>query len=302
MRDRSVQAVAAQVEAMGCATFEVGIYDAAAEKMVTKTWDKETVLKSVPFLKYQNMQGKHIYIRPAGAHNLTMVDDLSATKVEQMRKDGFEPAAVIETSPNNFQAWVKHQKTLPTDVSTRASRELAKTYGGDPGSADWRHYGRLAGFTNCKPKYQQANGLYPFVLLKDANGLQYGKAADFIASVEVQHEAEKKADQDRRAHFAALPPSAASARASKTINDFRNDPRYSGDYHRADLGYATYAVARGVTEQEVVAAIMTRDLSHKGSVARQTEYAERTAKKALEITAGQPAQQIQPGRASGRGA
>ena len=299
MRDRTAQAVAQQVEAMGCQTFEVGIFDANAEKMLTKTWDREAVLKSVPYLKYQNMQGKHIYIRPAGAHNLTMVDDLSAAKVEQMKKDGFAPAAVVETSPNNYQAWVKHHATLPTELSTRASRELASTYGGDPGSADWRHYGRLAGFTNCKKKYQQANGLYPFVLLKEASGQGYDQASTFITAVELKLSAEKKAEQERRAHFAALPPS-ASPRASKTIADFRNDSRYGGDYHRADLGYATYALSRNVSENEVVAAILSRDLSHKGSIARQTEYAERTVKKALENTQGQP--HPQPGRSSGRGA
>lgn len=302
MRDRTAQAVAAQTEAMACRTFEVGIFDANAEKMITKTWDRETILKSVPFLKYQNMQGRHIYIRPAGAHHLTMVDDLSAAKVEQMRKDGFTPAVVVETSPNNFQAWVKHHSTLQPELSTRVSRELAKTYGGDPSSADWRHYGRLAGFTNCKSKYQQPSGHYPFVLLTEASGQQYGKAAEFTESVKLGLEAEKKLELERRAHFAAL-PATGSARATKTITDFRNDARYGGDYHRSDLGYATYAVSRGVAEHEVVAAILTRDLSHKGSATRQTEYAERTVKKALEITQNQPGPQPTPGRASGgRGA
>ena len=285
MKDRTSQAVAAQVAAMGCEQFEVGVYDSAKEKMLTKVWDKDTLLRSVSYLKYQNMQGNHIYIRPAGAHHLTLIDDLTAANVERLRKDGFAPAALVETSPNNFQAWLKHDRTLPTDVSTRASRELASRYGGDPGSADWRHYGRLAGFTNCKPKYKQPSGFYPFVMLREASGQEYGKTATLLADVTAKQEAEQKADQERRSQFSALAPS-AGARASKTVNDFRNDPRYSGDYHRAELGYATYAVARGIGEQEIVAAILTRDLSHKGSTARQVEYAERTVKKAQEIAHG----------------
>jgi len=57
---------------------------------------------------------------------------------------------VIETSPSNFQAWLCHGQILPKQVSTIAARLLASRFGGDPASADWRHYGRLAGFTNRK--------------------------------------------------------------------------------------------------------------------------------------------------------
>lgn len=287
MKDRTAQAVAAQVDAMGCATFEVGVFNAENGKMLTKVWDRETVLKSVGYLKYQNMQGNHIYIRPSGAHNLTLVDDLSADKIEQMKKAGHSPALVVETSPNNFQVWLKHHETLPTHLSTKVSKQIASLYGGDPGSADWRHYGRLAGFTNCKKKYQQQNGLYPFVVLREASGKQYDNAPAFVRQVQARHEAEQQAEKERRAQFANIP---LPNKASKSINDFRNDPRYAGDYHRAELGYATYAVSRGISEREVVAAIMTRDLSHKGGVERQTEYAERTVKKAIEIAQNQPVQ------------
>ncbi|MDO5693503.1 MAG: RepB family DNA primase [Pseudomonadota bacterium] len=297
MQDRTSQAVAAQVAAMGCEAFEVGVYDATRERMLTKVWDRETVLKSISYLKYQNMQGNHIYIRPAGAHNLTLMDDLSAAKVTQLSKDGYAPAVVVETSPNNFQAWLKHDRVLATDLSTRTSRELAARYGGDPGSADWRHYGRLAGFTNCKPKYKQPNGFYPFVVLREATGKEYGKTDELLADVIAKQEAEKSAEQERRSRFAAAAPTRNSRiRISKTVNDFRNDPRYGGDLHRAELGYATYAISRGATEREVVAAIMTRDLSHKGTDNRQTEYAERTVKKAIEITRSQPVRTQGKGR------
>ena len=286
MKDRTAQAVSAQLDAMGCDTFEVGVFNSQKEMMITKVWDKETVLKSIQYLKYQNMQGNHIYVRPSGEHGLTLIDDIKTTSIEQMKKEGFAPAAVVETSPNNFQAWLKHDKVLPTDVSTRASKELATQYEGDQGSADWRHYGRLAGFTNCKPKYKQPNGLYPFVLLREAGGQTYEKVNEFLDGVEKKHASEKKKEQERRAQFANQSPS-LNKRITKTINDFRNDPRYSGDYHRAELGYAVYAMSRGAADNEIVSAIMTRDLSHKGSNDRQVEYAERTVKKAAEIAKNQ---------------
>jgi hypothetical protein len=45
---------------------------------------------------------------------------------------------------------------------------LAHTYGGDFASADWRHLGRLAGFTNQKPARRQSNGYAPWVRLLHA--------------------------------------------------------------------------------------------------------------------------------------
>ena len=70
-----------------------------------------------------------------------------------MKRSGFSPALVVETSPGNFQAWVKHPRKLDSELGTAAARALAEKFGGDTGAADWRHYGRLAGFANRKAKY-----------------------------------------------------------------------------------------------------------------------------------------------------
>ncbi|PYT22260.1 MAG: hypothetical protein DMG58_30520 [Acidobacteria bacterium] len=53
---------------------------------------------------------------------------------------------VVETSPSNFQAWLKHPEPLDKQLSTAAARTLAERFGGDVGAADWRHFGRLSGF------------------------------------------------------------------------------------------------------------------------------------------------------------
>jgi hypothetical protein len=97
-----------------------------------------------------------------------------------MKAEGFAPAAVVETSPGNFQAWLKHGETLDEAVSTRAAKLLAERYGGDLGSADWRHFGRLAGFTNPKPNRRLESGLQPFARLLEASGQIYRQAPRFI--------------------------------------------------------------------------------------------------------------------------
>ena len=75
--------------------------------------------------------------------------------MKRMKATGFAPAVVVETSPGNFQAWLKHPRQLPREMSTLAARKLAEEFGGDKGAADWRHFGRLSGLTNRKAKYME---------------------------------------------------------------------------------------------------------------------------------------------------
>jgi hypothetical protein len=84
--------------------------------------------------------------------NLTLIDDLKAEAVVRMREERFPPAVVVQTSPANYQAWVKHAERLDKELGTAVARDLAKRFGGDVKAADWRHFGRLAGFTNTKEK------------------------------------------------------------------------------------------------------------------------------------------------------
>ena len=50
---------------------------------------------------------------------------------------------------------------LEPAVATAAGKHLARLYGGDWASTDWRHLGRLAGFTNQKPARRTPGPLRP---------------------------------------------------------------------------------------------------------------------------------------------
>ena len=142
------------------------------------------MLRSVPWSQLQNHNGRHIYVRPNGEHNLGLVDDLIADAVAAMHREGFDPALMVETSPCNLQAWLKHPEQLDKQLSTETARALAERFGGDTGAADWRHFGRLSGFANRKPKYQDVTtGLYPLVRPVEAEGTVYPRADHFPASV-----------------------------------------------------------------------------------------------------------------------
>src|SRR5882672_6702273 len=107
MRDRTISAVQAQLAAMGCETFEVGLFNPEARNggpvMLPRTWDIDALLRSISWLRKENRGGRNIFCRPKGEHHLSLVDDLSHSAVMEMKRTRFQPALVVETSSRNFQ-------------------------------------------------------------------------------------------------------------------------------------------------------------------------------------------------------
>ncbi len=282
---KTTASVREQVAAMGSDLFEVGLYNPNARTgesvMIPRIWDAGALLKCVPWLRHQNSGGRNIYIRPRGEHDLSMVDDLTTAAVSAMKKAGFNPAVIVETSPGNFQAWLKHPERLSKDLSTAAARALAGKFGGDSGAADWRHFGRLSGFTNRKAKYLNAStGLSPYVRLTEASGATYPEAERFLEGVKSELE-RQHAERECLMRRPCAQRGVILPQDLKSIDVFRRDGRYGGDGTRVDFAYAVYALARGSNAEQVKAAIRSRDLSHKGNERRQDDYVERTIKKAL---------------------
>jgi hypothetical protein len=275
-----------QIEAMKAEVFELGLFRLASAAdgldagMLPRAWDSETLLRSIAWLRLENMHGRNIYIRPRGEHHLSLIDDLSKSAIDRMKAEGFQPAAIVETSPRNFQAWLDHGERLPRDIGTAVARALASRFEGDTKAADWRHFGRLAGFTNQKEKHRQANGLFPFVRLIESSGVVYPAAEKFVNSIREQCAREQDARKKRDVAFASVP---VSGGADKSIESFRQNSAYGGDGTRVDLAYALYALSRGASVGDVGAAIRSRDLSHKGTERRQEDYVERTIRKALAL-------------------
>ena len=271
------EAVQLQAVAMHSEVFEIGLFDPNNRRqMLPRVWDRDTLLRSISWLRLKNGRGRNIYIRPSGEHRLTLLDDIGWRTVGRLKEEGFEPAVIVETSPGNFQAWLNHGEVLPKEFSTFVARVLARRFLGDPASADWRHYGRLAGFTNRKEKYRKENGLYPFVLLHEATGRRYRRALEFL------RETEEMFSDAKERHMSVVHSAEVGASQThlKTIEDFRRRSIYGGDQTRSDLAYAIYALAHSVPEATLREQLASRDLSHKGNQKRQQEYLDRTVLKA----------------------
>lgn len=279
--DRTSKAVQAQIAAFDCAVYDVGIRNEKTGMMQNKRYTHAHLIDAVPYLKRQNARGEHIYIRPGGDHSFVLLDDVKKSTIERMKTDGYEPAITVETSPNNYQAWVKlAPEPLPAEVRQEAAKALAKHYGADTGSADARHYGRLAGFTNPKPKYQIA-GRQPFVLLHE-NVKRVAKAAKaLLDKIAVLLEKRQKLIE-----IARVPDAPARAKERHIIEDpaviyqrIAKDimQRYPDtDLSRLDFMASKELVRLGHSHEAIVKAIKTaspaideRKKSH--------DYAERTA-------------------------
>jgi len=210
--DRTPAAVRAQLTAMGCDHYELSIKGADGGMLpvsATSGGDRYAmtaaeVERKVAWLRRENAQGAHIYIRPAGSVGLVLVDDLTPAALARMRADGLTPAAVTETSPGNHQAWVRlSDRPLLPQLATEAAKELAERYGGDANAADWRHNGRLAGFTNRKEEHQRPDGRYPYVLLRDASGTPAPQAARLLERAQERFEARMQGERPVPAQRAA---------------------------------------------------------------------------------------------------
>ena len=261
---------------MACDYFDIGILRADGRMLLREAWTVRQIEEAVQRLRRENARGAHIFVRPHGAHALSLVDDLSVDAVARMTDAGFQPALVVETSPENFQIWLNHGGILERDVSSWAAKELAKRFGGDLSSADWRHFGRLAGFTNRKPERLLTNGLAPFVRLRQWQGRIYDAAGVFL------EELKSIADQTaaERVNLTSRRPR-SNVNPVRRLTEFHRNLRYDGDLHRADMAWALHAASRGFSEQQIRDEILRcRDLSKKGRIQRQLNYAERTANKA----------------------
>src|SRR5438034_6130458 len=105
--DRTARAVATQVGAMACTSYEVGVLDAAQGQMLLRTWTVADLEHGILWLKRMNAHGRDIYIRPAGSVGLILLDDLDPVAIVRLTHDGLQPAVVVETSPGNYQAWLR---------------------------------------------------------------------------------------------------------------------------------------------------------------------------------------------------
>lgn len=297
--DRTLQAIGRQLKAMGCERFDIGVRDATTGQMMNREWSAAEVLQNTPWLKRMNAQGNDVYIRPAEQerHGLVLVDDLSEFDLDDMKAEGREPALVVETSPKNYQAWVKVADAAGGELRGQIARTLASEYDADPASADSRHYGRLAGFTNRKDKHTTRAGYQPWVLLRESKGKTATAGPALVQQAGQQIEqAQRQQEKARRLASLELPERQLSRHRRTALDEYRSEmaglvKRFGDDLSKCDFIAAQKLASRGRSAEEIGKAMAEASPAlAERKPGHEADYIERTVSKVMGLPSVQLAQ------------
>jgi len=167
MEDLTEKAVRIFINTLQAQSYDVFLDYGGVEKDKPKirlNYSPEQLLKAIGYMKKMNMDNYHIYCRPEGLQYI-LLDDIRPQKLKMLAKS--KPCLLIETSPNNFQAWLK-LKDCPTTYETalNITRTLQIQLDADKAAVSPKQVGRLPGYTNRKPKYMNEKGQFPFVKIR----------------------------------------------------------------------------------------------------------------------------------------
>ncbi len=241
------------------------------------TADQLMNLATIRFLRARNREGCDIYVHPyAQDHNagyiLVDLDRAEPTVVAAMCAHGHEPCVVLQTSPGHLQAWVHVSSTpLPPDIATAIGKHLALTYGGDRASTDWRHLGRLAGFTNQKPQRRTSAGYASWVKIVHARaGLARGADGLLRSATQGPVPAWLSTDGGSRSDLvsaalpAAPPPRMTATQASETYQTWMQRWHIAERFAQPDWSILDLWIARQLLWQGTPAA-QVQDILRLGS-------------------------------------
>ncbi|MEM6837883.1 MAG: MobQ family relaxase [Cyanobacteria bacterium P01_C01_bin.120] len=307
--DRTYIAVSRQLKGMGADRYDIGVLlppnKDGDRKMLRRFWTAEQLSERAPetgqrkklaWLKSQNRKGADIYVRPdpraGNNHGLILIDDLEGFKWEaQLERDGLKPAVVTQTSDGNRQAWIRvSDRSLDSATATQTAKLLAaryRDYGADPASADWMHYGRLAGFTNQKGEHVRKDGRQPFVLLEKYNGKTAAQGAQLLQEARLQVEATKLAQTSLSSAEAIVVPENTPSEKAISLRDWyeRNWDKFRAslgdDDSRVDFHMCQAAMRRGHSDNTVAWALRygSHDLETR-KAGHVNDYVDRTVRKA----------------------
>ena len=309
----SMQAVSRQLAAMPAPTYFIRLIHFKTRRPFPgeRLWTVSQIVdeSTMRFLRARNREGFDIYFRPyAEKQNAgyILVDlDKSPPVVNTMRLNGHDPCVVVQTSPGHFQAWIRVcDRPLAPTMATQIARHLAQLYHGDRSSADWRHIGRLAGFTNQKPQRRLPNGWPPWVKLRTAQLCQASKGDTLVAAachpaprvVSTTHKPASIPCRDPAEPI--LDTAVAVATYQTALTDLHIPQRFScPDWSIVDLWIARMLLMRGRTNAQVKSVLRLASPGFPRSHANPEDYLRRTLERAvrdISNAAPFPARQAMP--------
>ncbi len=311
----TLQAIQRQLAAMPCDFYLLRLIHNHTRKVLPgdRLWTAPQITygPTVGFLRARNREGYDVYFHPSAfEHNagyiLLDLDQADPAILETMRAHGHQPCVMMETSPGHgtcvphLQAWVRvSAQPLEPAVASQISKQLARLYHGDRASADWRHLGRLAGFTNRKPQRRSAAGWPPWVKILHAtaglasNGASLIEAASrrvaLAGAVSVpsppahSHSRSYAACNSIHASCNVLPPDQAATLYQTWLHRLHIPQRFvQPDWSIADLWIAQELLGRGTPPAEVKNILRLASPNFPRRHADPEDYLERTLARAVQ--------------------
>jgi RepB DNA-primase N-terminal domain len=222
-------------QGLGVQLFSLTFTDDTGRKVAFKRNRSIDLLRSeLPSLLFTSCEKRlNMIVRPIAGCTLSLIqlDDLSASQLDRVRAFSF---LVLETSPENFQAWV-----AVTDASPETIRRVKKAAGADLNASGAT---RLAGSYNFKSKYAPN---YPRVRLHSIAPLHAVTVGDLdraglIAPEEHTPRAPRHAPTVRRRRLLAWPSYA------RCLADAPGARNHEGkDRSAADFNFCLISIDRG---------------------------------------------------------
>lgn len=245
--------------------FEFAVFDEAKKQR----WIVPSAEKSMGYLKAMNAAGKHVFLRPMSDREarFMLADDLTPESLSRHREGkGFRAGRmVVETSPNNFQVWIRADRDL--DLSEK--RYWLKRMGSDPGAAPRGRFGRAPGFRNRKEKYRDESGGFPLARLLWIDWRTDARVSPLPIS----------------AKPLPIPWKGGECAIRGEITRARYD---RGDESATDFAYALALMRRGMDDDAVMTRIsLEREnwVHHEGD-RRRRDYLTRTVRRARAVVVG----------------
>jgi hypothetical protein len=262
---------------------------------VTKGFTPDEIAQRTAEIQRLHRRGENIYYTPLSdnKHHI-LIDDMNRAKLDKLIQDGYQPAAVLESSPGNYQAIITVPKlgtAHDKDVGNRLAERLNQEYG-DPKLSGCIHPHRAPAYENREPKHQREDGSYPEVKLFKAEKCECEKTLNLSRYIDAQFDAQyqklQQAQQQERAPTAAIKIDASAGGVAHAYQKHYEDviSRQRGgavDLSRVDAMIAVRLRVTGYQQGEIESA-----LRQCAPVTRQDEqgrdwndYAQRTARYAL---------------------
>jgi hypothetical protein len=278
------------VRAIGAEQWQVMIStpDIKSGKIERQTWTAEQLLepKNVRWMQQRNANKGGIYVRPMD-RRITLLDDLHVDQIKRLKDLNFAPAVVLETSANNYQAWIRilpPESPEPSrEAATQVSRSLTKSFGGDPAAVGAERFGRLPGFVNRKPKHDR-QGKGPWVTLREAAGVVAAAGRSLLARIEValQKATEHQRTSQAQKQLVRLEREAITTGGADRLVQagLRISMMETGDQSIADFRACGFALKHGAHPDDVADALLRYSPDIEERHPAIEDYIERTVRKA----------------------